>query len=190
MPREAIYAINQSLAFHQRENRLTVDVIADKRHLAEAFRLQKRLSEAETTYRECIADCAHCGGSELEYAKSFMGLGQILMDEGDLESADSALTSALKHFELRPSSQRFWYGRCLLSLARLRFLQNNPMLAKTTLEDGLSVIEPLIGPGHPLRIKALKGMGKLLESEGSSEDSRKLFAECEHIERILKDHDF
>jgi tetratricopeptide (TPR) repeat protein len=189
MPNEADFAIRTALKLHTQDNLLTTDVLSDKRHLAEAFRLRMRFDEAEALYRECISSASACPGAQLEGAKSYMGLGQVLIDSGKLDQAERALGQALTRMEAAPSSKRFWYGRCLMSMARLRFMQGKAQEAKAILEEGLGVIEPLIGPDHPLRVKGLQGMGRILQAAGQSDASQKMFAECADVEHFLKLHD-
>jgi tetratricopeptide (TPR) repeat protein len=189
MPQEAEEAIRTALSLHSQDNDLTTDVLSDKRHLAEAFGLQHRFAEAEELYRECIKGATTCPGAQIEGAKSYLGLGQVLIDQSKLEESERVLEVALLRMETAPSSKRFWYGRCLMTMARLRFVQEKPLEAKELLEKGLSIVEPLIGPDHPLRAKALKGMGRILQAAGDNLDSQEMFAESERVEQFLKLHD-
>jgi len=189
MYKEAERALQNAINLHCGPEFSAIDVIADSRHLAECFRLSHKLEEAETLYKQCVADLKKLKGAEVQLGKAYMGIAQVLIDAKKPQEADDAIRSALNIFEFNGGIKGYWYGRCLMTLARLRFSQGNLSAAEDILSHALEIIQPLIGPQHPLRARALRALSDLSVRNGKTQDCQDFLSRAQAIENFLKDHD-
>jgi len=161
---------------------------SDTRHLAEVYRLQGKLSEAHSLYQQCINGLQE-SGDKAAAAKSLMGAADVELDSGNLDGAETLVRSALDLFEWNLGSRSYWYGRCLLKLARLRFLQGKRSECQELLDRARDILEPLIGPHHPLRALVLDKLARCLQETGDGEQAEECLAEVRTIGRYLATYD-
>jgi tetratricopeptide (TPR) repeat protein len=164
------------------------DRLSNLRHLADCYLFQHRLAECGSLLEEShrLASESHL---PFESAKISLGQGRLFIEMGDLEHASRCLNETFSRLEQIGKANTFWYGRCLLTYARLLFKQGKLTESEETLDRGLNIIEPLVGPEHPLRISALKGRARLAESQGRDDDAHQLFSEAASMEHFLSLHD-
>lgn len=163
--------------------------LSDMRHLADCLRLTHKVEEAEQLYKECIAQIKPCSSNDLLAAKTKMGLAQAYLDGTKLKEAEAVLQSALHLFERTEGKNSFWYARCFMVTARLRFAEGKLVEAREILQESLALIEPLIGPHHPLRAFALSRLAKLVVMQGNGKEARQMFEQVEKIEHYLRQND-
>lgn len=165
-------------------------LISDNRHIADCVRLRGKLQEAETIYKQCIEQLdLDEDQSDHQLAKSYLGLAQVYIDSKQLDKATQAIKTALSLFENSPGERSFWYGRTLVTQARLLWAQDHKQESMLALEQSLTIMEPLLGPDHPIRTLALARVAKVLNHEGDEKKASKIVAELKEIEKYLKDHD-
>jgi tetratricopeptide (TPR) repeat protein len=164
------------------------EVLRDTRHLAECLRLTGKLDESETLYKYCISELQE-SGDLLILAKSWMGLCQCYIDMHMFEQADGAVKTALEMFESQFGRNSFWVGRCLMTYGRLLYAQGKLTESADTIREALSVIEPQIGPYHPLRRKLLSRLAKVLTLNGCEVTAKDLLARSAEIEEHLRQFD-
>ena len=165
-------------------------IISNTRHLADCVRLRGKLDEAESLYQQSIAQLEEPDskvGSQL--AKAYMGLAQVYLDAQRLPEAEKALTKALEMFENNPGERSFWFGISLVTLARLRCAQGNTIESKDILQQSLTILEPLLGPHHPIRALVLGRLANILNLEGNEQTASMILSELKEVEKYLKDHD-
>jgi len=166
-----------------------LDRLSDMRHLAECCRSEKRFDEAEDMLKACISECTGDQVTTLDYAKAAMGLARIYIDCSRLDEAEQILVPTVEKLELGGAESRFWLGRCLLTMARLQHAQDKLHDAMETLNRGLALIEPLLGPSHPLCTRSLSALGKLHMLEGETASGENLCAEAQALSKSLTMHD-
>ena len=165
-------------------------VISDTRHLAYCLRLRGCYQEAESLYLSCIETLKEIDTKEEnQLAKAYLGLALVYIDAQRLADADKTLAIALAKFESNPGARSFWSGRALVSLARLRLAQGKRSESLEILQQALNILEPLIGPHHPLRLVALRRLADLLDLEGEERTASAIQSELKEVEKYLKDHD-
>jgi len=165
-------------------------VISDKRHLADCIRLRHRYDEAEKLYLGCIDKLEDLDTEEEnQLPKAYLGLAQVYIDSQRFEKADKAVDIALAKFENHPGRRSFWTGRTLVTQARLRWAQSRQAESKEILQEALNILEPLVGPHHPIRALALRRLANVLSWEGHERPATDTFAELKEVEKYLRDHD-
>ncbi len=189
MYEEAQRAFERAVNLRSGPDGSAVKMLSERRHLAECLRLNHRLAESEALYKECISVLKEISNTQLQIGKCYMGIAQVAIDDKDCRKADEAISRALGIFERNGGSKSYWYGRSLMTLARLRFVEDKLVEAEALLNQALEIVEPLVGPQHPLRARALRALGKLNDQEGHSEDGRQLMAKAQMIENFLRLHD-
>jgi len=165
-------------------------IISDRRHLADCVRLRHRYDEAEKLYQGCIDMLKEMDTlEENQLPKAYLGLAQVYIDSQRLELADKAIVMALAGFEMHPGSRSFWTGRALVTQARLRWAQNRQGESKEILQQALNILEPLVGPHHPIRALALRRLANVVSWEGHERAAADIFTDLKEVEKYLRDHD-
>jgi len=164
--------------------------ISDMRHLAECLRLNGEGNQAEEVYSKCVEELKTSKvADESSLAKAYLGLGQVCLDRKELDKADHFLALALGTFERIKGGKSFWYARTLMTIARMHYLAGRTEQSEQVLEEALNLLEPLVGPYHPLRARALNGLAALLKLEGKDLAADETFAHMQVIEHYLRQHD-
>ncbi|SRR5579875_416343 len=161
---------------------------SDCRHLAEVYRLQGKYGQSRSLHEKCLGELQKSGDA-IALAKTFRSLGLVHLESGNLDEAERSIESALALFERELGARSFWFARCLITLARIRFAQGRREECKKLLGDSLQIIEPLVGPHHPLRALALDRLAKCLSSSGDGESAGEIMAEVRRIDRFISEHD-
>jgi len=165
-------------------------IISDKRHLADCVRLRHRYEEAEKLYHGCIEMLKDIDTpEENQLPKAYLGLAQVYIDSQRLDLADKAIDMALSRFETHPGNRSFWTGRALVTQARLRWAQNRQAESKEILQQALNILEPLVGPHHPIRALALRRLANVISWEGHERPATDIFTDLKEVEKYLRDHD-
>ncbi|MGH9552345.1 MAG: tetratricopeptide repeat protein, partial [Terriglobales bacterium] len=166
-------------------------IFSDMRHLAECVRLGGKLQEAESLYREAINMLDHADARNAnQLAKAYFGLAQVLLDAHRLNEGEKAVQTALAKFEQNRGTRSFWYGRCLVTLGRLRSAQGKTAEAAELLEQALHIVEPLVGPHHPIRALTLRRLVNTLKLGKNDKEADAIQSELKEVEHHLRDQDF
>ncbi|MBS1989680.1 MAG: tetratricopeptide repeat protein [Cyanobacteria bacterium SZAS LIN-3] len=188
---QAEWSFRDAIKFAEASKNLPKQLlISDTRHLADCVRLRGRYDEAEGLYKHCIEILKdNDTRKENQLPKAYLGLAQVYIDSHRYADAEAAIAQALLRFENHPGARSFWSGRALVTRARLLWAQNKVAESNETLQEALNILEPLIGPHHPIRNLALRRLGDVLRKEGQERSANAIASELKEVERYLKDHD-
>ena len=160
-----------------------------------------QLSSEENAILEGLLGKSHLGlgeyGQALEAFQKALDIdttrgarrSTILSDTENLDRAQRFVDLALNLFLDHDGPHGFWYGRALTVLAKLQHAKKNMELAEQTLTQALRILEPQIGPEHPLRARLMRHLERIAEENGAEFNSKNIAAEIAEIEKHLRQHD-
>jgi serine/threonine protein kinase len=135
------------------------------------------LPAAETLYRESLA--AMSGQAEVDslvWAESALQLGNIVVQMGRYDEADSLMNIALSFYRRRaPESDVI--AVTYNSLGNLRRYQGDYEAAEVNYREALAIHRRVLGENHPFIATDLHNLGRLLESRGNIPDAEQLLRE-------------
>jgi tetratricopeptide (TPR) repeat protein len=135
------------------------------------------LPAAETLYRESLA--AMSGQAEVDslvWAESALQLGNIVVQMGRYDEADSLMNIALSFYRRRaPESDVI--AVTYNSLGNLARYQGDYEAAEVNYREALAIHRRVLGENHPFIATDLHNLGRLLESRGNIPDAEQLLRE-------------
>ncbi|MBK8167739.1 MAG: serine/threonine protein kinase [bacterium] len=132
------------------------------------------LPAAETLYRESLAAMSgQAGIDSLVFAEATLQLGNIVVQMGRYDEADSLMHGALGIYRrLAPESDGM--AVTLNSLGNLSRYQGNHEAAETNYREALALHRRVLGEDHPYVATDLHNLGRLLEARGNIPEAEQM----------------
>lgn len=143
--------------------------------LAELYRQQDRLPEAERTFREAIAGTEKLGpDASTLLARLTNNLGGLLKDEGNLADAESLTRRSLTLRESAPKPDPADLSVGTLNLAEIYCLEGNPKEAEPLYLKSIEQAKQGLGEDHPDLATHYGQLAALYRETGRLDDARAL----------------
>ena len=137
-------------------------------------------------YRAAIELRRKTLGPNERYAMVLSNLGQLWLDQGNLEQAASALHESLAILRKELSAKHYVMSRALISDGVLNTRSGRAREGEAQIREALSVYEQRLLPDHPLISVANAALGECLLAQGEWAEAEKLLREsARRLERRL-----